>query len=75
MVWPPQSPDLNPIEQIWEHLSRQLEPMKKHSKKTIWESLQQKWKSIPVTLLRRYIDTMPERVLAVLKAKGGHTKY
>ena len=75
MVWPPKSPDLNPIEQIWEHLSRQVDAMQKHSKKSIWNSLQQQWKLIPVKLLRRYIDTMPERVQAVLKAKGGHTKY
>ena len=24
MVWPPQSPDLNPIEQIWDHLDTEV---------------------------------------------------
>ena len=75
MEWPPQSPDLNPIEQIWGVLEDKLDRSKVHSKETLWNELQKTWNITSVETLRKYIDTMPRRCAAVIAAKGGHTKY
>ena len=75
MIWPPQSPDLNPIEQIWELLDRQLQKSAKTSATNIWNNLQTAWNSISKETLRKYIFSMRRRCQAVINAKGGHTKY
>ncbi len=75
MDWPPQRPDLNPIEQIWAELENKLDRSIVQSKESLWLELQKAWDNISVEVLRKYIDTMPERCVAVIAAKGGHTKY
>ena len=77
LEWPSQSPDLNPIEHLWQHLKRQLasyetEPAGIHE---LWERVQTELDKIPVQVCTDLIENMPRRVDAVLKAKGGYTKY
>ena len=47
MTWPPQSPDLNPIEMVWEELDRRVKEKQQTSAQHEWEHLQDCWKSIP----------------------------
>jgi transposase len=77
MVWPPQSPDLNPIEHLWNHLKRKLGEYEEPPRgiQELWERVQKEWDNIGVEECRKLIESMPRRVEAVLKAKGGHTKY
>jgi transposase len=77
LEWPAQSPDLNPIEHLWDHLKRQLagyetEP---HGILELWEHVEAEWDKIPMEVCVNLIDSMPRRIAAVLKAKGGYTKY
>ena len=71
-VWPPQSPDLNPIEQVWDLLGTKLDSYKS---KNLVELELEKWRKIPSTYIQTLISSMPQRVAAVIAAKGGHTKY
>ena len=77
MVWPSQSPDLNPIEHLWNHLKRQLnaDENKPRGIEALWERTQEEWWKIPVEVVRNLIRSMPSRVEAVYKAKGGYVKY
>lgn len=75
MVWPPQSPDLNPIEQVWDLLDSLLNKHINTSAANLWNQLQTAWKSIAEETLQKYINTMNERCIAVIEAKGGHTRY
>jgi hypothetical protein len=77
LVWPAQSPDLNPIEHLWEHLKRQLlkYPTPPSGCHELWDRIAKEWNNIPPETCQRLIESMPRRIEAVLKAKGGHTKY
>ena len=75
MVWPAQSPDLNPIEQLWEVLKNRIPNHKKHSKEAVWFHAQKVSNAFTKTELQKYINTMQDRCRAVIEAKGGHTKY
>jgi transposase len=75
MVWPPQSPDLNPIEQVWDFVKSRLEESDRVTVKTIWKELEKAWDMITPELIQRYIGTMADRCRAVIQAKGGHTRY
>ena len=77
LKWPSQSPDLNPIEHLWWHLKRRLaaydaEPT---SIDELWERVEAEWEKIPAQVCIDLIESMPRRIAAVLKAKGGYTKY
>jgi hypothetical protein len=47
MTWPPQSPDLNPIEMVWDELDRRVKEKHPTSAPHMWKYLQDCWKSIP----------------------------
>jgi transposase len=77
LPWPPQSPDLNPIEHLWHHLKRRLSGYENEPKSMseLWERVEREWNEIPLELCVNLIESMPNRVAAVIKSKGGHTKY
>ena len=47
MTWPPQSPDLNPIEMVGDEMDRIVNEKQPTSAQHMWELLQDCWKSIP----------------------------
>ncbi|CDQ73639.1 unnamed protein product [Oncorhynchus mykiss] len=47
MTWPLQSPDLNPIEMVWDELDRRVKEKQPTSAQHMWELLQDCWESIP----------------------------
>ena len=77
LKWPAQSPDLNPIEHLWNHLKRQLNAYETPASgiHELWDRVQAEWETIPREVCVGLIERMPRRVQAVIKAKGGHTKY
>jgi len=77
LLWPAQSPDLNPIEHLWDHLKRKLSAYEVAPKGILelWERVEEEWNQIDVEVCQKLIESMPRRVAAVLKAKGGYTKY
>ena len=68
--WPAQSPDLNPIEHLWEELKRRLgtyyEPPKGVGE--LWQRVQREWALIPANTCHNLIESMPRRIEAVLSA-------
>src|SRR5258708_16911717 len=77
MEWPSQSPDLNPIEHLWNHVKKKLgeceePPSGVHE---LWDWFQEEWEKIEPSFCHNLIESMPRRIEAVLKAKGGYTKY
>lgn len=72
MIWPPQSPDLNPIELVWDELDRKLRESQdgRRNKTEMWECLKKNWENISDTFLAKLINRMPRICEAVIKSKG-----
>ena len=47
MDWPPQSPDLNIIQAVWDHLDRERNKGQPKSKEDLWEVLKEALYNIP----------------------------
>ena len=75
MAWPPQSPDLNIIESVWDNMKRQKDLRKPTSTEDLWLVIQDVWNNLPAEFLQKLCASVPRRIDAVLKAKGGHIKY
>jgi hypothetical protein len=76
--WPPQSPDLNPIENLWSILKRRVKQQQLlfPSTTALKARIINVWhKHLEADLLRKLALSMPDRLSAVIKAKGGATKY
>ena len=75
--WPAQSPDLNPIENLWKELKTQT--YRHHPRPTnkdeLFDIVKHEWEALPDNLLKKLVHSMPWHITAVMKAKGGHTKY
>lgn len=78
MNWPAQSPDLNPIENLWAIVKRRLKDDNKTlSRSEITSSFIKIWnrdEEIQATC-KRLVESMPRRVASVIENRGGHTKY
>jgi len=77
MKWPGQSPDLNPIEHLWDELERQIRKRDPPpvSERELAVILQEEWEKISNTVFQKLILSMNNRVKAVQRAKGYATKY
>ena len=73
--WVMQSFDLNPIEHIWNYLERQLIGTRFKTFDELFAVLEQKWSEVPESYLQILVESMPRRLDAVIKARGGTTKY
>ena len=77
LPWPANSPDMNPIEHLWDHLDRhlrQLVPLP-GNRQELEQALINIWNGIPADVIRRLTTSMRRRVLACIDAQGGHTRY
>lgn len=75
LEWPAQSPDLNVIEDVWNHLKYQMAGKVYEDLDEVWEELKVLWKKIPVDFIQDLYQSLPRRVQALHRAKGKNTKY
>lgn len=77
LPWPGNSPDMNPIENLWEFTKREMAKEMITTKVRLIERLIEVWhRSEKIKeLAKTCIESMPRRIQAVIKAKGNITKY
>ncbi|UYV70845.1 Transposase [Cordylochernes scorpioides] len=74
--WPPYSPDLSPIEHVWDIIGRRLHALPQpRSEDELWQMVEREWRAIPQDAIRTLIDSLPRRVAACIAVRGGPTCY
>jgi transposase len=75
MNWPAQSPDQNPIENVWHLLKYKV--AKRHPKtiKQLKRTIQLIWKNFDQNLAQKFSNSMSNQIQALIEAKGGVTIY
>jgi transposase len=75
LAWPANSPDLNPIENIWAILKSKLETRQPHTIEELKRYANEEWSNIPQLVFKNVIESMPERVKQVLERGGAKCDY
>lgn len=75
--WPARSPDLSPIEHLWDELGRRIR-RNNHQIINIAQltaALQREWDAIPLGTIQTLIRSMRRRCVACIDSEGGHNRY
>ena len=77
LPWPAKSPDLNPIEHVWDLLDRRVRAraIPPRNVRELAGALVEEWGNISQQELANLVQSMRRRCTAVLNAAGGHTRY
>ncbi|GFW08315.1 transposable element Tcb2 transposase [Trichonephila clavipes] len=75
--WPANSPDLNPIENLWDYLGRSIArrhppPREVNGLKT---ALLEEWSLIPQTVINNVISSLKTRCDMCVRVRGDHIPY
>ncbi|UYV68105.1 hypothetical protein LAZ67_5003070, partial [Cordylochernes scorpioides] len=71
LPWPPYSPDLSPIEHVWDIIGRHLHALPQpRSEDELWQMVEREWRAIPQDAIRTLIDSLPRRVAACIAVRG-----
>ncbi|GFV47182.1 transposable element Tc1 transposase [Trichonephila clavipes] len=77
LVWLARSPDLNPIENVWDALGRQVHGRNypPTNKNTLIRALTEEWDKLPQQLLDNVAQSMVRRVECCITLHVGHIPY
>ncbi|GFX60551.1 transposable element Tcb2 transposase [Trichonephila clavipes] len=77
MEWPVCSPDMNPIEHVWDALGRQVAGCQPppQTLQELERDLLEEWDRIPRLVIYCLIESMPQRCSTLLAVHGNHTLY
>jgi transposase len=75
--WPAMSPNLNPIEHIWDMLGRRIQAWEPpvQNIRQLEAALHREWQQLSQHDIRRLTGGMRRRVEAVIQAHGRYTRY
>ena len=72
MEWPKQSPDLNPIKNLWHKLKTKVKNWKTRN---LEKYCIEEWSKISVDVCKNVVDKYPRRIQTVIKNKGHAIDY
>lgn len=75
MQWPSQSPDANPIENVWGLMKAKLQGIQIHNTKQLASRLKKIWKNLSIDYAEKLVDSMDKRCGAIIDNGGDFIKY
>ncbi len=75
LEWPSQSPDLNPIENLWRELKVRVAQRQPQNITALEEICMEEWAKLPATVCENLVKTYRKRLTSVIANKGYITKY
>jgi len=75
LEWPPSSPDINPIENIWGIMKKTVRQRHPRTVPELRQVLEEEWSKIAPQMCKGLVNSLPSRMQAIIKAKGEMTKY
>ncbi len=73
--WPPNSPDLNPIENLWGYVDAKVQAQGPTSFEAFKQAVVKELQSVPLSVLHNLYNSMPKRMAKVIELGGDKTKY
>lgn len=73
--WPPNSPDLNPIENVWGTIKPQVYRQEYYTLEQLKAVVLREWAALPLPMLRNLMLSMPKRVDKVLRNRGAYITH
>ncbi|GFU16056.1 transposable element Tcb2 transposase [Trichonephila clavipes] len=75
--WPACSPDMNPIENVWDAVGRRAAGRQPplQTLQELKRALLEEWDRMPQLVINSLIDSMPQRCSTLLAVRGNHTPY
>ena len=73
--WPSNSPDVNPTENLWSIIERNVEKRKPSNIDELEEFIHEEWENIDLSTLMNLVFSMKSRCLALIESKGERIKY
>ncbi|MCW3101274.1 MAG: transposase-like [Chthonomonadaceae bacterium] len=73
--FPPYSPDLNPIENLWQHIEKRVEERAPNTMEELQDVVAEEWKKTPTELLAKLAHSMYKRCIDVVAASGDHIHF
>ncbi|KAK3544260.1 hypothetical protein QTP86_008735 [Hemibagrus guttatus] len=75
LEWPSQSPDLNPIENLWRKLKIRVRARKPSNLQQLGTFVKEEWGNIPQQTSRNLVETYKKHLQAIIKNKVFSTDY
>lgn len=77
LAWPPNSPDMNIIENVWNQLevNYNRRPYHARNEDELFEMLREEWENLSQAFCSRLYESMPARIKELQHAKGSWTRH
>ena len=75
LPWPENSPDLNPIENLWGLVKRRMSNDQPSTQEELKGAIRRAWNSVTFEDCYHLVSSMPRHIQTVIAAKDAATKY
>ena len=73
--WPSNSPDINPIENMWSIFKQRVEKRKPSNIDELDQFLHEEWKKVDMTVISNLVHFLKSRCLVIIDSKGERIDY